>query len=147
MRDGLNLPGTVLTDAEVEEFYDQLWDAPSMSSGSVSTVVSGPMPRRGGCCGRVGSRVQKAGAVCFSNHLAHASFDDRGAARVHHFNLGAAHIDANDFVAHGGEAGGRYGTDISQPKNANGQTQANSPGNRVFGDCCVALELYQPLDE
>jgi len=42
--------------------------------------------------------VQEAGAVGFGNHLAHASFDDRGAARVHHLNLGAAHVDADDLV-------------------------------------------------
>src|SRR4029077_13945479 len=90
-------------------------------------------------CGSVRSSVQKASAVRFGDQLAHASFDDRSAARVHHLNLGSAHVDADDVVPHRSKAGGRNGTDVSQPKNADGQTQANSPGNRVFGDNSVAV--------
>jgi hypothetical protein len=90
-------------------------------------------------CGRIGGCMQQAGSVRLGDHFTHASFDDRGAARVHHLNFGMAHIDADDLVAHGRETGSRNGTDVSQPKNANGQTQANSPGKRVSGGYCVAL--------
>jgi hypothetical protein len=45
-------------------------------------------------CGGVGGSVQK-GAVRFGDHLRHASFNDRGAARVHHLDFGAAQVDTD----------------------------------------------------
>ena len=126
---GADFPGNVLDVAEVELAIFQAGrsDADERDFGI-----------KHGCRG-VGGRVQQAGAARFGDHFTHARFDDRGPAGMHHLNFGAAYVDAYDFVAHGGKAGGRYGPDISQPKNANGQAQAHSPGNRASGGCSVAL--------
>src|SRR6266853_1546218 len=77
------------------------------------------------------------------NKLAHTRFDDWSAARSKRLHFGATHVDPNDFVTHRGEAGSRDRANISQSKNANGQTQANSPDSRVIKTVTAQFELYQ----
>src|ERR1700720_4723487 len=77
------------------------------------------------------------------NKLAHTRFDNRSAARSKRLHFGATHVDPNDLVAHGSKAGSRDRAHVSQPKNANGQTQANSPDSRVIKIVTAQFELYQ----
>ena len=92
---GSDFPGHVLDVAEVEFAIFQA------GCTYADERDFGIQHSRGG----VGSRPKQPSAMRLGDHLAHASFDDRSAARIHHFNFGAAHVHANDFVAHRGNRG------------------------------------------
>jgi len=71
--------------------------------------------------------VQPTGLVCRRDQFLHSRFDDRSPARVEHFNLGLADVNASDLVAHMSEARRAHRAHITQPEQTDRRTHNALP--------------------